>query len=437
MFSYQLPFNIVAVIVMLPMSYILNPRWFHKLNGESTLAPKLTAVFMIRASNFPVLVAIALYERQQYSESSLMERLGDFVERYIGSLPRKLKAAGKSRSSRKLIVAGFDNFGSRHDFDMVFEIEREVGSFYRGWDDDAEDDLQLPPAFDEEDFTAESPDKDQHNDTLYAQPNTAPLTASPSAVHFSRETESAVKRDRRNSMPSTSSRSGSPAAAVLPVRDLPAFRPRRNSSIHEPSPLARLFVRASGDQTEVIDRLRERRQSLIGLAMPASQSQPMLASLVSPRGRAMYHKRTDSQPAAPKPLPKPEPEELPKRPIPQPFIPPIEEGKKLSFVTPHRTPATSRPGSPAPTGSRRGGMPFPLRDGSSSAVPTTATMTGSGFIGKASDLEARESDMGGSVIKRDEEDAGWRERLEAIEEGQKRIEDMLEKLLNGTVKARK
>lgn len=39
-FSYQLPFNIVAVIFMLPMSYILNARWFHKLNGESHICPR-------------------------------------------------------------------------------------------------------------------------------------------------------------------------------------------------------------------------------------------------------------------------------------------------------------------------------------------------------------------------------------------------------------
>jgi hypothetical protein len=32
-FSYSLPFNLVAVIIMWPMRYILNPRWFHKLNG--------------------------------------------------------------------------------------------------------------------------------------------------------------------------------------------------------------------------------------------------------------------------------------------------------------------------------------------------------------------------------------------------------------------
>lgn len=33
-FSYSLPFNLLAVIIMWPMRYILNPRWFHKLNGE-------------------------------------------------------------------------------------------------------------------------------------------------------------------------------------------------------------------------------------------------------------------------------------------------------------------------------------------------------------------------------------------------------------------
>jgi hypothetical protein len=51
---------------------------------------------MIRASNLPVLLLIALYERQQYRETSLMEQFGDFAERYVGNLPRKIKAAGKA-----------------------------------------------------------------------------------------------------------------------------------------------------------------------------------------------------------------------------------------------------------------------------------------------------------------------------------------------------
>lgn len=33
-FSYQLPFNLIALIVLYPLSFILNARWFHKVNGE-------------------------------------------------------------------------------------------------------------------------------------------------------------------------------------------------------------------------------------------------------------------------------------------------------------------------------------------------------------------------------------------------------------------
>ena len=64
---------------------------------------------MIRASNLPVLLAIGLYERQRYRETSLMEQFGDFTERYLGSLPRRIKAAGErcrcsDRSSRLIAI---------------------------------------------------------------------------------------------------------------------------------------------------------------------------------------------------------------------------------------------------------------------------------------------------------------------------------------------
>lgn len=52
------------------------------------------AVFMIRASNFPVLLAIAVYERQQYNDTSILESIGDYAEKYLGSLPRVLRSAG-------------------------------------------------------------------------------------------------------------------------------------------------------------------------------------------------------------------------------------------------------------------------------------------------------------------------------------------------------
>ena len=60
---------------------------------------------MIRASNFPVLLIIALYERQKYRETSLMEQFGDFAEKYMGSLPRRIKSAGKCLSFVRLIAS--------------------------------------------------------------------------------------------------------------------------------------------------------------------------------------------------------------------------------------------------------------------------------------------------------------------------------------------
>jgi hypothetical protein len=70
---------------------------------------KLMTVVMIRASNFPVLMLISLYERRQYSDTSFMEMLGDYAEHYLGTLPRKLKTASELTRSwvdRWLMVSG-------------------------------------------------------------------------------------------------------------------------------------------------------------------------------------------------------------------------------------------------------------------------------------------------------------------------------------------
>ena len=51
-FSYQPPFNLLALCLMLPMKFILSPRWFHKTN-----------VTAIRVLNAPLLIMISAYER--------------------------------------------------------------------------------------------------------------------------------------------------------------------------------------------------------------------------------------------------------------------------------------------------------------------------------------------------------------------------------------
>lgn len=51
-FSFQPPFNIIALIIGLPLKLIVSPRWFHKINITS-----------VRVMNAPLLLLISLYER--------------------------------------------------------------------------------------------------------------------------------------------------------------------------------------------------------------------------------------------------------------------------------------------------------------------------------------------------------------------------------------
>ncbi|TDL23602.1 hypothetical protein BD410DRAFT_695500, partial [Rickenella mellea] len=108
LFSYQPPINLFALCIMLPASYILSPRWFHKVN-----------VFMIRLTSFPILLGIAWYERQAKLSGSttFYETLTSALERLIETLPRPLKR-----------LSLFDNLfaGTGSDIDTIFEIEAEM-----------------------------------------------------------------------------------------------------------------------------------------------------------------------------------------------------------------------------------------------------------------------------------------------------------------------
>ncbi|OLN94231.1 Calcium channel YVC1-like protein 2 [Colletotrichum chlorophyti] len=52
-FAYQPPFNILAVFLLLPLKFILSPRWFHKIHVAS-----------VRLVNLPMLLVIAVAERR-------------------------------------------------------------------------------------------------------------------------------------------------------------------------------------------------------------------------------------------------------------------------------------------------------------------------------------------------------------------------------------
>ncbi|GFZ47257.1 hypothetical protein JCM24511_05000 [Saitozyma sp. JCM 24511] len=486
-FSYQLPFNLVAVVFMWPMSYILNPRWFHKVN-----------VFMIRASNLPVLLVIALYERQKYRETTLMEQFGDFAERYVGSLPRRLRSA-----------AGFENFGSRRDIGAVFEIEREVGSFYRGWEDEGFDDsaIVLPGAFDEDSSDAEegkvAPSEPQPNASSPRQPGrgatgaqevlvhsegeTAPLTGGP--LTASPQPSPIPDRTRRKSMPAAqqhqlqqqqqqphSPHPPSPLHAVFPAG--PMARPRRNSSIHEPSPLARLFVR-SPDNPDM-GGLRERRQSLAHSAlnaagMPMSQSHPTLSSVLAPmRPRRQSRASTAFSPSEAGRL---------HATSTKPSVPVIEESRpgtprsgSGSESGPqnqdrHQSQSQSQSRDPGPPPRTGRSVRFPqisddIGGADDMVSPRTTVVSGRGTAQKSSsdmsagDNAAAKAEQGGTVVGRGEDgvmegqvddgvakaselvqsemdkpeeememEVSVERRLEKLEQGQRRIEELLQGLV--------
>ena len=53
-FAYMPPFNIAAVVLLLPFRFILTPRWFHKIH-----------VTAVRVLNAPILILISIYERKR------------------------------------------------------------------------------------------------------------------------------------------------------------------------------------------------------------------------------------------------------------------------------------------------------------------------------------------------------------------------------------
>jgi hypothetical protein len=108
-FAYRPPFNILAVLVLVPLRYFTTPRWFHKIH-----------VFAARLLNAPLLIAIAVYERNYL-----------WRVRAVGSHAGASKREGRP-GSRLFHLSGFSAHRDLHEvFDveppkeMVDEIEEE------------------------------------------------------------------------------------------------------------------------------------------------------------------------------------------------------------------------------------------------------------------------------------------------------------------------
>ncbi|KAF8141534.1 hypothetical protein EV363DRAFT_1466458 [Boletus edulis] len=126
LFSYQPPVNLVAVCILLPASYVLSPRWFHKPEGERIfdkvitfgVSKPLNTLPPCRLTNFPILLVIAWFERQAKKTGSLgfYETISSLLEKVTETVPRSLK--------RMSLFEGLAGPGA--DIDVVFDIEDEM-----------------------------------------------------------------------------------------------------------------------------------------------------------------------------------------------------------------------------------------------------------------------------------------------------------------------
>jgi len=92
-FAYRPPFNILALIILVPLRFVVTPRWFHKIH--------ITAA---RVLNFPLLLAINIYERRRLWKART----------YVSSAPVK-----RNKSS----FWSFSKFSVHGDIQAVFEAE--------------------------------------------------------------------------------------------------------------------------------------------------------------------------------------------------------------------------------------------------------------------------------------------------------------------------
>ncbi|KAF7540456.1 hypothetical protein G7054_g1364 [Neopestalotiopsis clavispora] len=87
-FAYPPPFNLLALLILLPLKPLITPRFFHTVN-----------VFMIRVCNFPILLGISYVERRQLFKSS------------------------SRKSKNSLLHWNFSGFSPHGDIQAVFEAE--------------------------------------------------------------------------------------------------------------------------------------------------------------------------------------------------------------------------------------------------------------------------------------------------------------------------
>ncbi|KAL1759335.1 hypothetical protein FB107DRAFT_257575 [Schizophyllum commune] len=103
--SYQPPFNLLALVLLKPFSYILSPRRLHSAN-----------VFLIKLTTFPILIIIGVYERFLAAGREWRETGRDSPSLFT-TLPRQLK--------NMPILEGLVGTRAEDLVEAIFEVDEE------------------------------------------------------------------------------------------------------------------------------------------------------------------------------------------------------------------------------------------------------------------------------------------------------------------------
>ncbi|EOD45061.1 putative nonselective cation channel protein [Neofusicoccum parvum UCRNP2] len=93
LFAYRPPFNVLALMILVPLKFVVSARWFHKIN-----------VTAVRVLNAPILLAVTLYERRHLWKST---------KRTLGTVNKR----------RKFSIWNWSRFSVHGDIQACFETE--------------------------------------------------------------------------------------------------------------------------------------------------------------------------------------------------------------------------------------------------------------------------------------------------------------------------
>ncbi|KAK6540915.1 hypothetical protein TWF694_008299 [Orbilia ellipsospora] len=108
-FSYLPPLNIFAIVLLLPLKFVITDRWFHKIN-----------VAIIRTLNLPILLTLAVLERRAWwAPKPPMMKVKSAAKRGV---KKGRPGMGKRTISVPVLAKGFSAHG---DIQAVFRAESD------------------------------------------------------------------------------------------------------------------------------------------------------------------------------------------------------------------------------------------------------------------------------------------------------------------------